>query len=171
MNGIFDLDTYRECKQASKMRAAQPEPREPAPEPVYSDGPDFLEKSFAFLSVDEWKLARSNATQNERIAAREAGRQRDYLILTSSHRRIIREVAEKHGFTYSDIVGPRRMRALIKARQEAYCRVYAECPWMSLPQIGRAFGGRDHSTVIHGLRASGVNMRGALQCGGEDDAA
>jgi chromosomal replication initiation ATPase DnaA len=34
--------------------------------------------------------------------------------------------------------------------------IYVQCPGMSLPEIGRMFGGRDHTTVIHAIKKLGV---------------
>jgi chromosomal replication initiator protein len=47
--------------------------------------------------------------------------------------------------------GYSRVRGLVLARQAAMyvCRQVTDD---SLPAIGRAFGGRDHSTVLHGVR-------------------
>lgn len=61
-------------------------------------------------------------------------------------------------FTVSieDLRGPRKAKALAQARQIAMylCR---ELTHLSLPAIGRAFGGRHHTTVLHAekkIRAS-----------------
>ncbi len=65
---------------------------------------------------------------------------------------IINEVAAKYGLTYAEIVSPRRQRALAWARQEAYWRCAKETTF-TYPAIGRAFGDRDHSTIIKGMAA------------------
>lgn len=64
---------------------------------------------------------------------------------------IIREVAAKHRVTYEGLVSNRRARWLAWPRQEAYRRCYVETS-ASLPEIGRAFGGRNHTTIIVGIR-------------------
>jgi chromosomal replication initiation ATPase DnaA len=63
---------------------------------------------------------------------------------------IIREVAEKHEVKVVDIISIRRDRKSCIARHEAMWRLKQETT-MSFPQIGRRLGGRDHSTVIHGI--------------------
>ncbi len=65
--------------------------------------------------------------------------------------RIIEEAAEVFGFSVEDLRGYSRTRALVAARQAAMyvCRVLTE---ESLPAIGRAFGGRDHTTVLYSVR-------------------
>ena len=49
---------------------------------------------------------------------------------------------------YDDIVGKKRPKNIAMARQVAMylCRKITDA---SLPKIGQAFGGRDHTTVIH----------------------
>jgi chromosomal replication initiator protein len=68
--------------------------------------------------------------------------------LTLEH--IIRVTAEKFGFSEQDIKGKKRTARINQARQIAMylCRELTEC---SLPQIGEAFGGRSHTTVLHGI--------------------
>lgn len=65
---------------------------------------------------------------------------------------IIHECAEKYGVRVEDLKGPRRQRNLIPARHEAMYRLKEEMPMLSLPQIGRMLGGRDHTTVLYGAR-------------------
>ena len=59
------------------------------------------------------------------------------------------EVCRYFGISKSDLVGSSRSKAFAYPRQVAMylCRELTD---ESLPKIGRAFGGRDHSTVIHG---------------------
>lgn len=66
-------------------------------------------------------------------------------------REIIEEVARKHGFFMAEMRSIRRGWPLVAARHEAMWRLRNETS-MSLPEIGRRMGGRDHTTVIHGIR-------------------
>jgi hypothetical protein len=61
-------------------------------------------------------------------------------------------VAKKHGLKYSDLKSPRRQKHLVRARQEAMWLIRKECPGLSMPAIGRLFGGKDHTTVLHACR-------------------
>jgi len=77
-------------------------------------------------------------------------------ILRASERKatieeIQRRVAEHYNMRLSDLIGPKRSRPIARPRQMAMylCK---QMTTRSLPEIGRRFGGRDHTTVIHGVR-------------------
>jgi chromosomal replication initiator protein len=64
----------------------------------------------------------------------------------------IQDVVEQSlGVPRSALVGPSRAAAPLRARQLAIylCREMTD---LSLPQIGREFGGRDHATVLNAIR-------------------
>lgn len=69
-----------------------------------------------------------------------------------SVRLIILETALRHGASPEDILGPSRVKVIVAARHEAIWRARQERPDMSLPQIGRAFANRDHTTILHAVR-------------------
>ena len=64
---------------------------------------------------------------------------------------IQRRVAEDFNIKLSDLLSPRRARAVARPRQIAMwlCKELTEA---SLPEIGRKFAGRDHTTIMHGVR-------------------
>jgi chromosomal replication initiator protein len=62
--------------------------------------------------------------------------------------RVLDLTARHHGLSVEDLVGPRRTGAINQARQIAMY-LAREVTHASLPQIGEAFGGRKHSTVLH----------------------
>lgn len=63
---------------------------------------------------------------------------------------IIAATAAAHGFSVSDLRSPSRKQPLVRSRQIAMylCRELTD---LSLPKIGALFGGRDHTTVMHGI--------------------
>jgi len=71
---------------------------------------------------------------------------------------IITEVSKKHGFEPLDIIGPRQQAPLVRARQEAYWRCVKETK-LSYPAIGRAFGNRDHTTIMWGAKRHEARMK------------
>ena len=64
---------------------------------------------------------------------------------------IMMQTAAYFGVTVDDLCGSSRSRVLVTARQIAMylCRELTD---LSLPKIGQAFGGRDHTTVMHADR-------------------
>lgn len=63
-------------------------------------------------------------------------------------------VADYHQLRVADLLHKRRTRQLARARQMAMA-LCKELTAHSLPEIGDAFGGRDHTTVLHACRLIG----------------
>jgi len=77
-------------------------------------------------------------------------------ILSACRRRITideiqRAVCEYYRIDRSEMSSKRRARAVVRPRQVAMYIAKVMTP-RSYPEIGRKFGGRDHSTVIHAVR-------------------
>ncbi|HEX7062641.1 MAG TPA: chromosomal replication initiator protein DnaA [Woeseiaceae bacterium] len=64
---------------------------------------------------------------------------------------IQKTVAEYYKIRVSDLLSKRRSRSIARPRQLAMA-LAKELTNHSLPEIGDAFGGRDHTTVLHGCR-------------------
>ena len=72
---------------------------------------------------------------------------------------IVLEVAQQHGFRVEEITGASRNAELVRVRHEAMWKARQERPDLSLPQLGRLFGGRDHTTILHGVRRHEERMK------------
>ncbi len=77
-------------------------------------------------------------------------------ILRASDRKITveeiqRKVSDHYNIRLSDMIGPKRVRTFARPRQVAMY-LAKQLTSRSLPEIGRRFGGRDHTTVMHGVR-------------------
>ncbi|WP_119841196.1 chromosomal replication initiator protein DnaA [Pseudooceanicola algae] len=77
-------------------------------------------------------------------------------VLRASDRKISIEeiqrcVAEHYNIRLSDMIGPKRVRSFARPRQIAMylCKKMTS---RSLPEIGKRFGGRDHTTVMHAVK-------------------
>jgi len=68
-------------------------------------------------------------------------------------RRVINVAARQAGLAAADLVGPSRCRHVSHARGIAMY-LARRLSTQSLQAIGNAFGGRDHTTVLHGIRAT-----------------
>jgi len=64
---------------------------------------------------------------------------------------IQKTVAEYYKIRSSDLLSNRRSRSITRPRQVAMA-LSKELTNHSLPEIGEAFGGRDHTTILHGCR-------------------
>lgn len=87
---------------------------------------------------------------------------------------IIRVVALRRNLRQEDLIGETQSRDHVEARHESMYLCRRQCgedgePIWSFPQIGEAHGGRDHTSVINGirrheerLRATGAILTGSL---------
>jgi chromosomal replication initiator protein len=64
---------------------------------------------------------------------------------------IQRKVADYYGLKVSDLLSERRAREVARPRQIAMYLAKKMTP-RSLPEIGRRFGKRDHTTVMHAVK-------------------
>ena len=64
---------------------------------------------------------------------------------------IQRVVARHYNVSKADLLSARRTRTIVRPRQVAMYLAKVLTP-RSLPEIGRRFGGRDHTTVLHAVR-------------------
>lgn len=122
------------------------------------------------LEVEETKRlereARDTRAANRRIAVAE-GRLNDLVLQISERLRtqdesdpyekrqifdIVKDVSARHGIPVREVLGNSRKRPVVLARQEVMYLARLETKH-SLPVIGRHLGGRDHTTVLHGIRA------------------
>ena len=77
-------------------------------------------------------------------------------VLKASDRKVTveeiqRRVSEHYNIRLSEMIGPKRVRNYARPRQVAMY-LAKQMTSRSLPEIGRRFGGRDHTTVMHGIR-------------------
>ena len=91
-----------------------------------------------------------NAPSNERFERRGTVR--------AEVHQIIREISAATGsdVTVADVMGRSRFQYIVDVRHLAMVEVSKRFPWMSYPQMGRLFGGRDHSTIMSALRKFGA---------------
>ncbi len=116
-----------------------------------------------FISEDAAQRAIAKRTEElvaleiEKIATRRAAERmaeiqlipRPYLVPV---RALFDAVTAATEFSYDELVGPRRSKTVSKARQIVYYLLGQLRPDLSYPAIGKAVGGRDHTTPISGIR-------------------
>ncbi len=78
--------------------------------------------------------------------------------------RILQAAAQHHQLSLDDLLSKRRTQKIARARQIAMYLAREETS-ASLPQIGEAFGGRNHSTVLYGYKkiAEAIKEDGGLR--------
>lgn len=81
-------------------------------------------------------------------------------------RRVLKVTAEYYGTTPDDLVSDRRTKPLVRHRQVAMYVAY-KMTGRSLPFIAYYMGNRDHTTILHGVRA----VKGLLDAGDAQTAA
>ncbi len=72
---------------------------------------------------------------------------------------IQQQVAVAFGISRAELVGASRAATPLRARQIAIL-LTREATDLSLPQIGRLYGGRDHSTILNSLRRAETTLSG-----------
>lgn len=111
-------------------------------------------------NVRELEGALNRVIAHSQLVGREIGLEmvQDILhdVLRASERRVSIEeiqkrVAEHFNIKVSDMHSARRARAVARPRQVAMY-LSKQLTTHSLPEIGRKFGGRDHTTVMHAVR-------------------
>lgn len=98
--------------------------------------------AFAKLNRQPISLAQAEQVLSDLVLAGEPRRISPQMILETT--------AATYGFTVDALCGPSRTRPLVTARQVAMY-LTRELTDYSYPAIGRVFGKRDHTTVIHAV--------------------
>ncbi|HZP19113.1 MAG TPA: chromosomal replication initiator protein DnaA [Bauldia sp.] len=139
---------YRVAQEANPGIDIPPPVIEYVAQSVVSNGRD-LEGGLNRL-VAQWQftglpvtLASAEITLRDLIGAREPRR-----VKVEDIQRV---VARHYNVSKSDLLSSRRTRTIVRPRQIAMYLAKVLTP-RSLPEIGRRFGGRDHTTVLHAVR-------------------
>jgi|SRR3989344_2310547 len=65
-------------------------------------------------------------------------------------KKVLSQINEYFNLKMVDLIGPRRQKELVLPRQIAMYILYNECK-LPLEKVGEILGGRDHTTVMHGV--------------------
>lgn len=99
-------------------------------------------EDFIVRAVEIEKRHHAAKEEQERIQ-----RERGYRSVES----ILKLVCIRYGVTRIDLISDRRTADIVRPRQVAMF-LAKTLTLRSLPEIGRRIGGRDHTTVLHGVR-------------------
>ena len=75
----------------------------------------------------------------------------------------IKMLCLQYGFEYKEIIGKYAGKAIAAGRKEMIHIIASNNPKVSMSQIGKAFGGRDHSTIAFALHGYGIQGRMSVQ--------
>lgn len=156
MNDLSFLSNYKNLRQKFYPAppvvniAAKPKQEEPQQEkpPVKVKPKKPLRRALIEAS------AKSAVKNIEKIIYAHEQTQTSYDLSKTSMNRaraIVKEVAREMEVSVMDIISTRRCRDYVMARQYIMWRLKRETTW-SLPRIGQFLGGRDHTTILHGIR-------------------
>lgn len=100
-----------------------------------------LQKIQAFTAVHKRRMS-----HNDMVNILHTGKTGD----VPEHRAIINRVAKSMGIRAEDILGDKRRQNVVQARQLSMyiCR---KSLGLSFPELGKLFGGKDHSTVVYSV--------------------
>ncbi|TDQ63594.1 DnaA-like protein [Maritalea mobilis] len=136
MNAIGPIERDYRAKRVEVRERLYPTPKavariKPMKAMLRVTDPEIKELVSQYKAIDivPWE----NATRAERIKA------------------IKKQVSSKHHVSIALLEGTCRNRKYVQARDECAYRIHNEVENLSLAQIGRAMGGRDHSTIWHSI--------------------
>lgn len=158
-------ERWKAARRAIESRAVRPLPVPKMAAVSVADDRQVLLAEKAKLLEEIYALRAEQAESLERKSALEA--EIDDLIMrlnryhdaftdinlqrTATLKTIKEVVCKAYGVSICDLLSVRRTARVVKPRQIAMyvCKTVTT---KSLPEIGRAFGGRDHTTVLHAVR-------------------
>ncbi len=154
--GGLDETLRLEILTQKVTQARQAHPGFDVPQPVVAYVAHHVTQNGRDLDGAFNRLLAHNRLTNQPISIEMAERAIRDLIRTPEPKRvkiedIQRIVAKHYNVSRSDILSSRRTAVVVRPRQIAMYLAKA-LTLRSLPEIGRRFGGRDHTTVLHAVR-------------------
>lgn len=145
---VAHYDAVRQRIATAHLRlakVAEPEPTPAAPEPEAV--------TFWVAPVDDIPAIVPQPEPEAEPTTEAAIAERDWLLLSAPVRvrDILLAVAAYYKMTVAELLARRRHPKLIRCKQVAMYLAKTMTA-RSFPDIGRRFGGMDHSTIIHGVR-------------------
>jgi chromosomal replication initiator protein len=106
--------------------------------------------AFASLTAEELTVETASSVLGDLLTSRQPRAITPEVILEAT--------SKMFGIPIEEIIGKKRQRPLVTARQVAMY-VFRDLTDLSYPAIAREFGGRDHTTVIHAVEKISGQMR------------
>jgi chromosomal replication initiator protein len=152
---VADIHEADEVLRHAILKARAAEAKHPVPSHVI----DFLvervnsnirelEGAFQRLQIHADLTGQAITMDMVQLTLRDLLRMQDRVV---SIENIQRTVAEFYGIKMADMASSRRLQAVARPRQVAMY-LAKHMTTASLPKMGQLFGGRDHTTIMHGIR-------------------
>jgi len=141
------IDRHRRFHERIAQKAAELELRKPPPPAAPDPDPPSPETDLFKQWMDQWN---SHPTRTGWFSISE-----EIQPSFPSIALIVRIVCQYYNVPKNGLLSARRTANLVRPRQVGMY-LAKEFTKRSLPEIGRRFGGRDHTTVLHAVRVIGL---------------
>lgn len=158
-----DIITAGHARRQALMGGRQ-QPINIAERKSLGDEIDRLNKAVLALRAENRELKKQLDEKNDLISSHEQAINR----LTNSDdevtgRRPVKEIIisvleEFPEVSYAQVIGASRSIPIVEARHTCVYAVHRARSDLSLPQIGKLFGGRDHTSILHCIRKMARKM-------------
>lgn len=91
-----------------------------------------------------------NITLDLDFVKKTLGKPLNFKAQTPDHKKVLSTINQYFNLKMVDLAGPRRQKGLVLPRQIAMFILYEDCK-IPMEKIGQILGGRDHTTVLHGV--------------------
>lgn len=131
--------------------------------------PEDILRSIAEISTDSTRELEGKLTQilqasklsNEPVTlesvSRFLGKNQQASLGTYDFKKVLLTINQYFNIKMPDLTGPRRQKELVLPRQIAMYILYIDCK-IPMEKIGNILGGRDHTTVLHGIEKIKNNL-------------
>ncbi|MBI2011463.1 chromosomal replication initiator protein DnaA [Candidatus Daviesbacteria bacterium] len=99
----------------------------------------------------------SNQPLNEDSVRKFLGSRHKQLSANIDHKKVLTTLNNYFNIKTADLTGPRRQKELVLPRHLAMYILYEECK-IPMEKIGQILGGRDHTTILHGIEKIRGNL-------------
>jgi hypothetical protein len=121
--------------EAKKPPAPKPQAIEPPKPLALPDNPILIHKTIQKYKIENFAFIKVEREGTDKL----------------TYQQVVHIVCREFDLTPKLLFGRRRTRELVEIRHLCWAIARVMCPHLSLPQIGRASCGFDHTSVLHGI--------------------
>jgi len=121
--------------EAKKPPAPKPQAIEPPKPLALPDNPILIHKTKQKYKIENFAFIKVEREGTDKL----------------TYQQVVHIVCREFDLTPKLLFGRRRTRELVEIRHLCWAIARVMCPHLSLPQIGRASCGFDHTSVLHGI--------------------